>query len=54
MVDTTPALSQSVIHDTLGGGAVFQHAGRYRTIHLDDVDTLCLKGLKYDTTLRMV
>ena len=54
MVDTTSTLSQTIVHDTIGGGAVFQHADRYRTLQLDDVDTLSLKGLKYDTALRMV
>ena len=54
MVDTTPTLSQTIVHDTIGGGAVFQHADRYRTLQLDNVDTLSLKGLKYDTALRMV
>ena len=54
VVDNTPTLSQTIVHDTIGGGAVFQHADRYRTLQLDDVDTLCLRGLKYDTALRMV
>ena len=32
VVDTTPTLLQTIEHDTIGGGAMFQHADRYRTL----------------------
>ena len=60
VVDTTPTLLQTAIHDTIGGCTVFQNPDCYKTLQLDGVDALCLtsgatrsciKGQNYDDTV---
>ena len=41
VVDTTPTLSQNIVHDTIGSGAVFQHTELTTTNQISDTDHKC-------------